>query len=656
MRLLFRVDPLPGESPRGYLCRVAHEHGYSGPLSLAQIAGLPRSGLERDDNARLIAHVLRLETEEWRGLCYRHVNGPNRFDQRLFYGEQISAYDLNYRCPRICPLCVRECPVWWALWDLGLVTTCPLHRCHLLNQCPACKRSLAWQRPAVHQCRCGLDFRTITPEVATSDLIAINAAMYKAAGFSPGADAEHDLKDFGFPPGMLGLKLGALLRFILFVGAIREKDGLRQKQRPFGATDLVAATEIDRSAVAVLRDWPRPLREVLRHMLPPESTNPAALNFSAIFGNFYRHVFRVLPRSDFGFLHDVFEKFVIEDWKGLIRGQHRYFSAAVRQNSPWVAADEAERIARTGGGKVLDAVHEGQLEALFVTLRPGGSRTECWIRRDSLNRWIASRDAELARYVLRREAKRLLGLTNATILKVAASGAIRCVEGPEQNFPIGIFFFLREDVMKIKQAFEKNAVPTMVSSKPGELLTLRHAIKNYLGRDSALAAVIQAVVEGSLMPVGHARRIRGITGYLFRSEDLRKYRPVSEIKTLPEAFFNFGEAAAMLGTRSYVVRGLVQKGFLTVAAGFRHGLSKLIPEKDVHRFAEQYVVTSALAKRFGLNSVSFTCHLKKSGTPLLAIPIPDVGKGFAFFLSKDVAAQIRLPNRTRIGCRTGPGC
>jgi hypothetical protein len=433
-----------------------------------------------------------------------------------------------------------------------------------------------------------------------------------------------------------------LLRFILFVGAIREKDGLRQKQRPFGATDLVAATEIDLSAVVLLRDWPRPLREVLRHMLPPEPTHPAALNFSAIFGNFYRHVFRVLPRSDFGFLHDVFEKFVIEEWKGLIRGQHRYFSAAVRQNSPWVAADEAERIARTGGGKVLDAVHEGQLEALFVTLRPGGSRTECWIRRDSLNRWIASRDAELARYVLRREAKRLLGLTNATILKVAASGAIRCVEGPEQNFPIGIFFFLREDVMKIKQAFEKNAVPTMVSSKPGELLTLRHAIKNYLGRDSALAAVIQAVVEGSLMPVGHARRIRGITGYLFRSEDLRKYRPVSEIKTLPEAFFNFGEAAAMLGTRSYVVRGLVQKGFLTVAAGFRHGLSKLIPEKDVHRFAEQYVATSALARRFRLNSCSLTCHLKESGTPLLAIPIPHAGKGFAFFLSKDVAAQINF--------------
>ena len=132
---------------------------------------------------------------------------------------------------------------------------------------------------------------------------------------------------------MLRLGLGALLRLVLFVGSIREKDRLRRKQRPFAATDL-ASQPRSTAAVAVLRDWPRPLREVLRNMLPPETTDPAALNFSKIFGNFYRHLFRVLPRSEFGFLHDVFESFVIEDWR-LIRGQHRYFSPAVLQNSHW---------------------------------------------------------------------------------------------------------------------------------------------------------------------------------------------------------------------------------------------------------------------------------------------------------------------------------
>ena len=507
MRLLFRVDPLPGESPRGYLCRVAHEHSYRGPLSLAQIPGFPRSGLERDGTAERIAHVLRLDLEEWRALCYRHVKGRTRYDQRLFCGERISADELNYERPRICPRCLNERPIWWAVWDLGLVTVCPIHRCHLVNRCPACKRSLAWQRPAVHECRCGFDLRTVVPEAAGADLVAINAAIYKAAGLSLDTDAERDLAACAFPPGMLALRLGPLLRFILFVGAIRQEHGLRRKQRPFASTDLIAATEIDGSAAALLSDWPRRLRGALRNMLPPESTHPAALNFHTVFGNFYRHLFRVLPRCEFGFLHDAFERFVIEDWKGLIRGQGRYFSAAVRLNSAWVSISEAERITRTGAGKMLDAVHDGRLEAVFVTVRAGGCRRECWIRRESLNRWIAARDAELARYMPRPEAIRTLGLKNATLVKVAAAGAMRCVEGPDRDFPPG-FFFLREGVMEIKQAFEKHTVPFLEYSQPGELIALRHAMRNYLGRASGLAAVIQAVIDGSLAPCGYTSRFQ----------------------------------------------------------------------------------------------------------------------------------------------------
>jgi hypothetical protein len=644
-RLLFRVDPLPRESPRGYLCRVAQENAYSGPLSLAQIGGLPTSGLERDDTVKQIAHVLRLEPEEWQAMCYRHIGGRNRYDQRSFYGDRISVDDLNYERPRICPHCLKESPIWWAVWDLGLVTACPIHRCHLVNQCPACKRRLAWERPSVHKCRCGVDLRTATAKVATPDLVAINAAIYRAARFPPGERAELDLAECGFPPEMLRLSLGALLRLILFVGSIREKDKLRQTQRPFAATDIAFATEIDRAAVTVLREWPRPLREVLGHMLPPEPTDPAALNFSKIFGNFYRHLFRVLPRSEVGFLHDVFERFVIEDWPGLIRGQHRYFSAAVLRNSRWMTANEAEVIAHVAGGRIWDLARQGEIDAIFLNLGRGGNRTECWIRRESLNQWIAARDAALAPYMARPEAEGALGLKHFTLATVAAAGAIRYAIGPERNLPARCFFFLREDVMKIKGAFEKHSVPAQAYSKPGEFIALRHAMKNYLGRDSGLAAVIRAVVDGSLVPVGYTNQFRGITGYLFRSEDLRKYRPVPGT-TVPEGgVVNYGAAAAVLGVAVPVIRGLVAEGILQTTAEYRNGFSKLLPATDVQHFAESYVATSVLARRFRLNSRSLANYLKESGTPLLAIPIPDAGKGHAFFLRKDVAAQIELPSR-----------
>jgi TniQ len=358
-RLLFRVDPVTGESPRGYLCRAAHEHGYSGPNAIAEIAGWWVSGRVAglDQNAAIspLAHALRLEPAEWRSMCYRPVRGRNRFKQRSFYGEAISAYDLNYRWPRLCPACLRERPIWWAVWDLGLVGACPRHACVLLNRCPGCRRKTGWERPAVHKCRCGFDFREASPEPADADMLAVTAIVYRAAGSTPAEAARANIDDFRFPPALLQLNLGALLRFIVFIGSVNDGSILRRRQRPFCATDLAGAIAICRGAAALLRDWPRPLRDTLRQMVP-QSASPAALNFSNVFANFYRHLFRVLPRREFGFLHDAFEKFVIEDWKGFIRGQHRYFSAAVRRNSHWVTANEAERIARVTGARIVELV------------------------------------------------------------------------------------------------------------------------------------------------------------------------------------------------------------------------------------------------------------------------------------------------------------
>jgi hypothetical protein len=484
-------------------------------------------------------------------------------------------------------------------------------------------------------------------------MVAINAAICRAAGFPIANPAALDLTECNFSPEMLKLRLGSLLRLILFVGSIREKDRLRRKQRPFAATDIGAATEIDRAAATVLRDWPKPFREILRCMLPPEAENPTALNFKATFGNFYRHLFRVLPRSEFGFLHEVFERFAIEDWKGLIRGQHRYFSPVVRQKCYWVTASEAERMARMAGGRVLDLVRQGQLHGIFLSVDGSRGRTECWISRESLNQWIARRDADLARYMARPEAKRALGLTDCTVVKVVAAGAIRYVKGPERNFPSGSFYFLREDVIKIKDAFESHALAAKAYSKPGKLIALRHAMKNYLGRDSGLADVIRAVVGGNLAPVECAKRFRGITGYLFLSEELRKYRPVSDVKVPPEGFLNYREAATALGIRTNVVRGLVLQGVLTALAGYRNGYSKLVPAKQVQRFAERYVAATVIARHFNLSGWSFARYLRESGTPLLAVSIPDEGKGQALFLPKDAAAHVS-PNRSRSSLR--PRC
>ncbi len=647
-RLLFRVDPMPHESPRGYLCRVAQEHGYSGPLFLLKIAGVPPSRLEREDGVKPVSYMLRLEADEWREICYRRVKGRGRFKQRLFHGERISADDLNYGCPRLCPACLRERPIWWAAWDLGLVTACPIHRCMLLDQCPSCKRKLAWHRPAVHKCRCGLDLGNLAAEVADDALVVINTAIYRAAGFPLDDACGPDFAAYRFPGEVLALRLGSLLRLLLFLGSIRESGRLRRKQKPFAATDLAVAAEIGSAAVEVLKNWPTHLRDLLRSMLPANAI-PTTLNFNAIFGNFYRHLFRVLPRSEVGFLRDVFEKFVIEDWKGPIRGQHRYFSVFTRRSSQWIPADAAERMARTRAARVSDLVRHGQIEGMFLDVGRTRSHAECWVMRDSLKRWIVARNLERTRYMSRTEAEHALGLTKRTIVKAASAGAMRYVQGPECGFPTGYFFFPREDVKKIQCAFKRADMLAKEFARASELIALGHAIKNYLGCGPGLAAVIRAVVDGNLAPVGYSDRFRGITGYLFLSEDLRRYRAVENIVTA-EGFLSYREAAAALGVKTRVIRGLVCQGILRACAGYRNGLSKLIPAADVRRFCGEHVAVTALAARLGVNGNAFTRFMRTSGLPLTAVPVPEKGRGSALFLSREVAAEMGHELSGQLSC------
>ena len=56
--------------------------------------------------------------------------------------------------------------------------------------------------------------------------------------------------------------------------------------------------------------------------------------------------------------------------------------------------------------------------------------------------------------------------------------------------------------------------------------------------------------------------------------------------------------------------GLVAQGLLGVAAGYRNGFAKSMPEKEVQGFAESYASTSVLGGRFRLNSGALARHLK----------------------------------------------
>jgi hypothetical protein len=409
----------------------------------------------------------------------------------------------------------------------------------LLNQCPACKSNLGWQRPAICECRCGIDLRDFATEHADKDLVAINTVIYHAAAFPLADEAKYDLAAYNFAAEMLKLRLGSLLRLVLWGGSI-EKGRLCSKQK-VEPRNLDAATEICRAAVTTLRDWPVPFLEALRNMLPPHSDNPDTLKFGRIFGAFYRYLYQDFPRREFGFLLNVFERLVIEDWKGFIRGGHhrpRYFSRAVLQNSRWVTVSEAAKLASVSCRRILDCIRRGQIENMLLT-RPDGAK---YIKRESMERWIATRNLEIAHYMSLSEAKGILGLSRRSIITLGQAGLIHYVKGYDHLFASG-YHFLRDDVMKIVRSFDKYSVPWRKYTYAGKLIALGDAVI-YFGHD-VLPDLIRAVGAGELVPVAYAKLSHGISGYLFPTEKLETYQ--REIKVLPRRLRNQNEATPNFG-------------------------------------------------------------------------------------------------------------
>ena len=129
-------------------------------------------------------------------------------------------------------------------------------------------------------------------------------------------------------------------------------------------------------------------------------------------------------------------------------------------------------------------------------------------------------------------------------------------------------------------------------------------------------------------------------GYLFRLDDLRVYRPVSERSHSQETFLNFREAASVLNVSTVIVRALVHHGVFTVAPGHKSGFAKLIAESEVRAFAAHF-----RAARRGDNRAATvgTTEQKQAQSNVLRVQIPEVGRGFVTF----VPIETQCSPRTR---------
>ena len=173
--LPFSTAPLPDESGLSWILRVTESNLLRGPWPLLQMLGVARprvSHLSMD-----LGRVARFcGLDEHAVDAHRCVSLPGG---RMvdFCGHHIKRHALRNGRPVVCPQCLESQGYARGIWDLRMVTACPVHHVQLTGCCSTCGAVLSWLRPRLGVCHCGAMLGKMVAEPLDDAGLAVSTAL-----------------------------------------------------------------------------------------------------------------------------------------------------------------------------------------------------------------------------------------------------------------------------------------------------------------------------------------------------------------------------------------------------------------------------------------------------------------------------------------------
>ncbi|HEX7908271.1 MAG TPA: TniQ family protein [Paraburkholderia sp.] len=247
-RFLRRPAPASDEDFRGYVIRLGTANGYTDDATLARFRNVVKRELDAPGGVQRFASSIGVDARELSELIGRtHVtsegtNRPGQFARACFYRDSYNAF---------CPACISETGVFKAVWNFRAVVVCEDHRLWLVDRCPACAKSITWDRCNVFTCKCGFDLRNAEFEQAPMDVSLLTKLLVAGLRGRSGADLLLEQRFCAELANISALEWLAMCSFFAstcsgFYGFHVSKDG--------GSTQERKAITV---AARVLQNWPR---------------------------------------------------------------------------------------------------------------------------------------------------------------------------------------------------------------------------------------------------------------------------------------------------------------------------------------------------------------------------------------------------------------
>lgn len=635
----YRPDISPMESGRGYLIRLAEELGYASPLAITKLIGAKIKGIDNEKVINKLAPTLRYSSDELKNHFYCFSGSSSQTSLKSFFGHDISVKHLNLHSPRLCPICITEKQVIKAHWDINLITVCSTHRCELIDRCPKCTQSLTWSRSKISECKCGFDLRKAKVKPASKYVLDLTKVIHQA--IQPLFEQSVSKNESNFCDELLALSLPGLLKIIQYVGNRFHPNYNKFSTINFKRNNLRQGMELVETAGKVLAEWPKNYHEQLRIIKNNyQVKNAIEKSVANVYGSYYRTLFKIIENAEFSFLRVSFERYLNMEWEGVYRTSLISNSANIHHR--WLTVQQASKLADGIGKKGLRKLYvDGEIKGFERQIQTTGQR-EVWLERNSLETWIS----ESKKWMMGQTASKLLGININNLRALGKAGLVNFKMGRVSGGESRGWIFEIKTINSIYEAFNKHHVPEIKYQKKGnDLIALQHAFNDLLNQESGVPAVIKAVLERKLIPIGRAGKFSGIRDYIFDLNNLRKYDDIGN-GCLKENYLNLSETQQLLGVHVKVLTALIINGFLNKQPARVKSGEQLILASEIFSFKEKYIFCNDLARQINSNGNWVKNYLTRLG--LEAIDLKFKSRNLSSLYERDALANIKIiPSNNR---------
>ena len=507
-----------------------------------------------------------------------------------FMGHNITIYALTMTKPKICPQCLRQGNYIRAMWDLSLVTCCPVHKCMLVDTCPQCGRKLSWHRNKVSGCvddiNCGFDFRDMPDTAIESGEAHISKHIYSLLNV-------HEIHSYLSEDNPINkLSLDSFINFVAFFSVNHGINiNLNGSRLFFKSTSIIERHNAINTVSDIFYNWPIGFFRLLDDLKSQAHNSPQKYGLSHDFGKTNIEKFRkAFFNAEFDFVREAFESY-LQNWDGgYINSRNKWIKGKARQTDT-IGIEEACSTLKTTRKYIDNWIELGYLRANVIH---SGKRRLVRINLESLetfqrqrSKWIGMKDVA-AQYDMDR----------TFIYNIVQAKIPKAVSGPNIDGSAH-YYFTPEAVQKLYIDIFGIIYKHGCKYKNRKLICFKKAQRLLKYKKYSWIQLIRMILSAKIIPYAIGPNA-GLNCFLFDEQVIESIEDNKNISYIPGEM-SVAQASDQLMLSRDSIYYLIKVGVLKANRpdGYKRLLA--ITVNSINKFQSSYIVANKLADQLDLH-------------------------------------------------------